>query len=216
VALFCNSASGGTFSSTAIEIIKWVKKFAVAQAKVTHILRPGKASEKTPKGVIPPSLREISQNASREKKAEQKQFLPTEQREEDSDFYGYDEEEEENVEGDELNACFSQPPSMATWVTDFALGYFPGAEKADNVRTEQAREKEWQRARAEEEMQEEFCVHNEKNLAAQKARQLDKKGKKEQTRTRVSARIRGKKLPENKDNKVKIPRLIRERKKKKS
>jgi hypothetical protein len=34
VALFCNPASEGTFSSTAIEIIKWVKKFAVAQAKV--------------------------------------------------------------------------------------------------------------------------------------------------------------------------------------
>jgi hypothetical protein len=32
---------------------------------VTHILRPGKASEKSPKGVIPPSLCEISQNASR-------------------------------------------------------------------------------------------------------------------------------------------------------
>jgi hypothetical protein len=31
-------------------------------------LRPGKASEKTPKGVIPPSLCEISQNASRKKK----------------------------------------------------------------------------------------------------------------------------------------------------
>jgi hypothetical protein len=31
------------------------------------ILRPGKASEKTPKGVIPPSLCEISQNASRRK-----------------------------------------------------------------------------------------------------------------------------------------------------
>jgi hypothetical protein len=30
-------------------------------------LRPGKASEKTPKGVIPPSLCEISQNASRKK-----------------------------------------------------------------------------------------------------------------------------------------------------
>jgi hypothetical protein len=59
--------SGGTFSSTAIEIIKWVKKIAVAQAKVTHILRPGKASEKTPKEVIPPSLCEISQNASRKK-----------------------------------------------------------------------------------------------------------------------------------------------------
>jgi hypothetical protein len=40
VALFCNPASGGTFSSTAIEIIKWVNKFAVAQAKVSHILRP--------------------------------------------------------------------------------------------------------------------------------------------------------------------------------
>jgi hypothetical protein len=57
----------GTFSSTAIEIIKWVKKIAVAQVKVTHILRPGKASEKTPKGVIPPSLCEISHNASRKK-----------------------------------------------------------------------------------------------------------------------------------------------------
>jgi hypothetical protein len=31
---FCNPASGGTSSSTAIEIIKWVKQFAVAQAKV--------------------------------------------------------------------------------------------------------------------------------------------------------------------------------------
>jgi hypothetical protein len=68
VALFCNPASGGTFSSTAIEIIKWVKNVAVAQAKVSHILSPGKASEKTPKGVSPPSLCEISQNASRKKK----------------------------------------------------------------------------------------------------------------------------------------------------
>jgi hypothetical protein len=42
VALFYNPASGGTFSSTAIEIIKWVKKFALAQAKVSYILRPGK------------------------------------------------------------------------------------------------------------------------------------------------------------------------------
>jgi hypothetical protein len=67
VALLCNPASGGTFSSTAIEIIKWVKKFAVAQARVTRILRPGKASEKIPKGVIPPSLCEISQNALRKK-----------------------------------------------------------------------------------------------------------------------------------------------------
>jgi hypothetical protein len=31
VALFYNPASGGTFSSTAIEIIKWVKCFAVAK-----------------------------------------------------------------------------------------------------------------------------------------------------------------------------------------
>jgi hypothetical protein len=43
VALFCNLGSGGTFSSSAIEIIKWVKKIAVAQAKVFHILRPGSA-----------------------------------------------------------------------------------------------------------------------------------------------------------------------------
>jgi hypothetical protein len=35
---------------------------------VTHILRPGKASEKTLKGVIPPSLCEILQNAPRKKK----------------------------------------------------------------------------------------------------------------------------------------------------
>jgi hypothetical protein len=41
VALFCNPASGGRFCSTAIETIKWVKNFAVAQAKVSHILRPG-------------------------------------------------------------------------------------------------------------------------------------------------------------------------------
>jgi hypothetical protein len=73
VAFFCNPASGGTFSSTAIEIIKWVKKFAVGQAKVTHILRPGKASEKTPKGVIPPSLCEILQNASRKKETQKNQ-----------------------------------------------------------------------------------------------------------------------------------------------
>jgi hypothetical protein len=55
---------GKALLSTAIEIIKWAKKFAVAQAKVSHILRPGKASEKTPKGVIPPSLYEISQKTS--------------------------------------------------------------------------------------------------------------------------------------------------------
>jgi hypothetical protein len=46
VALFCNSASEGTFSSTAIEIIKWVKKFAVVQAKVFYILRPGNTAFK--------------------------------------------------------------------------------------------------------------------------------------------------------------------------
>jgi hypothetical protein len=34
VALFCIPASGGTFSSYAIQIIKWVKKIAVAKAKV--------------------------------------------------------------------------------------------------------------------------------------------------------------------------------------
>jgi hypothetical protein len=34
VAVFCNLASGGTLSSTAIEIIKKVFCFAVAQAKV--------------------------------------------------------------------------------------------------------------------------------------------------------------------------------------
>jgi hypothetical protein len=76
VALFCNPASRSTFSSTAIEVIKWVKKDVVAQAKVTHILRPGKASEKTPKGVIPPSLCEISQNAWRKKRVGGKDASP--------------------------------------------------------------------------------------------------------------------------------------------
>jgi hypothetical protein len=33
VALFYSPVSGGTFSSTAIEIIKWVEQIAVAQAK---------------------------------------------------------------------------------------------------------------------------------------------------------------------------------------
>jgi hypothetical protein len=46
VALFCNPASGGTFSSTAIEIIKGVKNIAVAQAKVCHIFRPGNTAFK--------------------------------------------------------------------------------------------------------------------------------------------------------------------------
>jgi hypothetical protein len=34
LAVLFNPASGGTVSSTAIEIIKWIKKFAVAQANV--------------------------------------------------------------------------------------------------------------------------------------------------------------------------------------
>jgi hypothetical protein len=46
MALFCNPGSGGSFSSTAIEIIKWVKFFAVAQAKVSHTLRPGNTAFK--------------------------------------------------------------------------------------------------------------------------------------------------------------------------
>jgi hypothetical protein len=46
LALFCNPAPGGTFSSTAIEIIKWVKKFALAQVKASHSLRPGNTAFK--------------------------------------------------------------------------------------------------------------------------------------------------------------------------
>jgi hypothetical protein len=45
-ALFCNPASGGTFSSTAIEIIKWEKKIAIAQGNESHILRPGNTAFK--------------------------------------------------------------------------------------------------------------------------------------------------------------------------
>jgi hypothetical protein len=67
VSLFCNIASGGTFSSTAIEIIKWVKKIALAQAKISHILTPGKASVKTPKGVILTCLCNRWENASQKK-----------------------------------------------------------------------------------------------------------------------------------------------------
>jgi hypothetical protein len=38
VALFCNPASGGTFSSTAIEIIKWAKKkFSSASEGDPHL-----------------------------------------------------------------------------------------------------------------------------------------------------------------------------------
>jgi hypothetical protein len=46
VSLLCNPASGGTFSSTAIEITKWVNKFAVTQVKVSYILRPGNTAFK--------------------------------------------------------------------------------------------------------------------------------------------------------------------------
>jgi hypothetical protein len=46
VALLCNPASGGTLSSTAIEVIKWVKKIEVTQAKVSHIVRPGNTAFK--------------------------------------------------------------------------------------------------------------------------------------------------------------------------
>jgi hypothetical protein len=37
VALFCNPASGGTFSSTAIEIIKWAKICSSASEGVPHL-----------------------------------------------------------------------------------------------------------------------------------------------------------------------------------
>jgi hypothetical protein len=46
VVFFCNPGSVGTFSSTAIEIIKWVEKIALAQAKMSHILRPGNTAFK--------------------------------------------------------------------------------------------------------------------------------------------------------------------------
>jgi hypothetical protein len=42
VAIFCKPASGGT----EIEILKWVKKIAVARAKMSHILRPGNTANK--------------------------------------------------------------------------------------------------------------------------------------------------------------------------
>jgi hypothetical protein len=38
--------SGGTFASTAIEIIERKKKIAVAQAMVSHISRPGNTAFK--------------------------------------------------------------------------------------------------------------------------------------------------------------------------
>jgi hypothetical protein len=43
VDIFCNPVSGGTFSSTAFEIIKELKNIPVAKAKVSHILRPWSA-----------------------------------------------------------------------------------------------------------------------------------------------------------------------------
>jgi hypothetical protein len=46
VGFFCNPVSGGLFSSTAMEITKWVKIFPVAQAKVFYILRPGNTAFK--------------------------------------------------------------------------------------------------------------------------------------------------------------------------
>jgi hypothetical protein len=46
VVLFCNPASGGTFSSIVIQIIKRAKFVAVAQAKVAHVLRPGNTAFK--------------------------------------------------------------------------------------------------------------------------------------------------------------------------
>jgi hypothetical protein len=46
VALFCDPALGGTFTSTTIEITKWVKKIAAALAKVSHILRPSNTAFK--------------------------------------------------------------------------------------------------------------------------------------------------------------------------
>jgi hypothetical protein len=42
---------------------------------VTHILRPGKAPEKTPKGVITPILCEILQNSSRKKNVSGQMYL---------------------------------------------------------------------------------------------------------------------------------------------
>jgi hypothetical protein len=48
---------GARFQALAIEIIKWVNKCAVAQAKVSHILGPGKASEKTPRSYSAKSVK---------------------------------------------------------------------------------------------------------------------------------------------------------------
>jgi hypothetical protein len=70
---------------------------ASGSASVSASQDPGPSTPKQKKGVR-------WQQEEAEYKAEQKQFLPTEQREEDSDFYSFDKEEEENVEGDELNA----------------------------------------------------------------------------------------------------------------
>jgi hypothetical protein len=75
---------------------------ASASAPAAPSQEPGPSTPKQKKGTR-------WQEEEAEYEAEQEQFLPTE-REEDSDFYGFD-KEEENVEGDELNAGFSQPIS---------------------------------------------------------------------------------------------------------
>jgi hypothetical protein len=74
---------------------------AAASASASASPEPGPSTPKQKKG-----FRWREEEA--EYGAEQEQFLPTEQREEDSDFYGFD-KEEENVEGYELNAGFSHP-----------------------------------------------------------------------------------------------------------
>jgi hypothetical protein len=61
--------SGGTFSSTAIEIIKWVKKIAVEKAKVSHILRPGNTAFKEQLMVLKDSIKGYMRKRKKEKKA---------------------------------------------------------------------------------------------------------------------------------------------------
>jgi hypothetical protein len=46
VALYCNPASGGTFASTAIEIIKMGLKKSSSTSKGVHIWRPGNTAFK--------------------------------------------------------------------------------------------------------------------------------------------------------------------------
>jgi hypothetical protein len=77
VALFCNPAAGGTFSRVGsyycsrtfiVRHTAIAGQFALAGQFSRTVAGYSKASEKTPKGVIPPSLCEISQNASRKKR----------------------------------------------------------------------------------------------------------------------------------------------------